>query len=664
MKKASIIIHQKYLMDVIKKLHELGLMEIIDIRKDDDNQYKNIEKAKVNPETSLCINYELRLSRLIEILKKISSKPKGIKNILNPKIPELRDIEDNFLDEIYSQIEYILADVEKNIINSDQKIQDYDEKIEELNNKIDNLKFILDFNINLSEVGKTKYVFTKVGRTKDIKQLVNKINKLDKTAIYSNQIGKGKNIEWGVLIVSYISESEKVEKICREHISELNIDGLQKTPKQCITDLNKQLIEINKDKNEIIKNLKIYSKNQLSNLLVLHEQIKIERIRNEISKNFAKTESTYLINGWVLEKNEKKLKNIISEISENHIICNFNEPSINPDNPPTHLEIPKWANSFKTLLELFATPRYNEINPTIIMGIYFILFFGIMLGDAGYGLIILTLSLFFYYKFSKYKTMLKDFCFMGIWIGVVTTIVGFLTNSFFGDFIQRFIFNDMTKMLFNFQLFGIIFPVEPIRDPLSILLVALIFGLIHLNTGIILAIVQSYRNKKYKELFTKHFNWILLQIGGGGLIGELLLHIWKLNTIQFYLFSIMVIVGLILIILESGPLGLFDITGYIGDWLSYARLLALGLGTTGMALAFNVVAQIIPNMIPYIGFIFVPIILIITHLANLGIQSLGAGVHSLRLQYVEFFNRFYEGGGKEFKPFSIKRKYTKIIENK
>jgi V/A-type H+-transporting ATPase subunit I len=662
MKKASIIIHQKYLMNVIKKLHEIGLMEIIDIQEDGDNQYKNIEKALANPETSLCINYELRLSRLIDILKRISSKPKGIKNILNPKIPELRDIEDNSLDEIYSQTEYTLVEVEKNIINDDQKIQYYDEKIEELKNKIDNLKYLIDFDINLSDVGKSKYIFIKVGKTKDIKQLENKINKIEKAVIYSKQIGKGKDIEWGVIIVSYISEIEKIEKICREHITELIIDGLKDAPKQCIKDLNNRLKEINKSKNQIISNLKKYSNYQLSNLLVLYEQIKIERIRNEISKNFAKTDCTYLINGWVMEKNVEKLKNIISKISENHIICNFNEPSINPDNPPTHLEIPKWAGSFKTLLELFATPKYNEINPTIIMGIYFILFFGIMLGDAGYGLIILTISLFFYYKFSKHKTILKDFCFMGIWIGFVTTIVGFLTNSFFGDFIQRFIFNDMDKMLFNFQIFGINFPVETIRNPLSILIVALIFGLIHLNTGIFLAIYQSYRNKKYKELFTKHFNWILLQIGGGGLIGEFLLHIWNLNTIQFYLFTVFVIVGLIFILIESGPLGLFDITGYIGDWLSYARLLALGLGTTGMALAFNVVAQIVPNMIPFIGFIFVPIILIITHFANLGIQALGAAVHSLRLQYVEFFNRFYEGGGKEFKPFSIKRKYTKIIE--
>ena len=124
-------------------------------------------------------------------------------------------------------------------------------------------------------------------------------------------------------------------------------------------------------------------------------------------------------------------------------------------------------------------------------------------------------------------------------------------------------------------------------------------------------------------------------------------------------FIILMIVGIILLLKHAGPLGLFDITGYIGDWLSYARLLALGLGTAGMALAFNIIAQIIPEMIPVVGFIFTPIILIIAHTANLGLQTLGAGVHSIRLQYVEFFNRFYEGGGRKFEPFLIKRKYTK-----
>jgi V/A-type H+-transporting ATPase subunit I len=287
-----------------------------------------------------------------------------------------------------------------------------------------------------------------------------------------------------------------------------------------------------------------------------------------------------------------------------------------------------------------------------------------MLGDAGYGIVLLFLSIFGYFKFARISEMIKSWSFMGIWLAIVTIIVGTLTNSFFGDLIPRFFLNDPNQTLYSFTIAGTQFPIEPLRDPLIILTMSLLFGLIHLNIGIILAIYQSYKRRDYNSLIVQHFSWIPLQLGGGLLIGALLLKMWELGTMEFYFAAILVLIGFILRMKHAGPLGFFDITGYIGDWLSYARLLALGLGTTGMALAFNIVAQIIPQMIPIVGIVFTPIILILAHTANLGLQTLGAGVHSLRLQYVEFFNRFYEGGGKKFEPFSIKRKYTKIEETK
>jgi V/A-type H+-transporting ATPase subunit I len=383
-----------------------------------------------------------------------------------------------------------------------------------------------------------------------------------------------------------------------------------------------------------------------------------------VSRGFAKTSITYIIKGWVLEKNEGELKSLVNSVSSDHAIYSSETPSINPDNPPVYLETPEWAKPFRTFLEMFATPKYNEIDPMIFMGIFFVLFFGIMLGDAGYGLVILFLSLFGYAKFSKYSETIKNWSFMGIWLGLITIVVGFLTNSFFGDLIPRFFFRNPNQQLYSLTLGGIHLPVEPLRDPLIVLVIALIFGLVHLNLGILLAIYQSYKNKDFKSLITKHFSWVPLQIGGGLLIGSSLLHLWDLGTVEFYVSIILMVSGLILRFIHAGPLGFFDVTGYIGDWLSYARLLALGLGTTGMALAFNIVGEIIPQMIPVVGIIFVPIILIFAHTANLGLQTLGAGIHSLRLQYVEFFNRFYEGGGKKFVPFSIKRKYTKIKEAK
>ena len=312
------------------------------------------------------------------------------------------------------------------------------------------------------------------------------------------------------------------------------------------------------------------------------------------------------------------------------------------------------------MLQLFAIPKYGEINPTIIMGIFFIIFFGFMLGDAGYGIVILLLSLFAYIKL-KISPIIKAWSFLGIWLGISTTIVGLLTNSFFGDFIPRFIYGNPDKPLYTLNIAGLTLPIDSLKDPLTILVISLILGLIHLNIGIILGIYQTWKRKEYYKMLTEHITWIPLQLGGAILIGDLILD-WNISYPIFIISAILTIIGIIPLFIKSGPMGFFDLTGYIGDWLSYARLLALGLATAGMALAFNIIAVLIPSLlpIPYIGLILLPIILIVAHFANLLLQSLGAGVHSLRLQYVEFFNRFYEGGGSEFTPFKMNRRYTQL----
>jgi V/A-type H+-transporting ATPase subunit I len=292
-----------------------------------------------------------------------------------------------------------------------------------------------------------------------------------------------------------------------------------------------------------------------------------------------------------------------------------------------------------------------------MMGIFFIIFFGIMLGDAGYGSIILLLSLFGYIKFGKISPMIKNWGFMGIWLGLTTVIVGFLTYSIFGNLIHTIILGESTQLMYQFSILGVQLPVDSLKDPITILTVALIFGLIHLNIGIVYGLIQAYMQKQYKEMLTEKLCWIPLQIGGGALIGYFILD-WALPQPFFYVSAILVVIGLIQLLYAAGPIGFFDITGYVGDWLSYARLLALGLATAGMALAFNVVSQLLGEMIPFIGIVVTILLLLVLHVVNLAISALGAGVHSLRLQYVEFFNRFYEGGGHEFTPFKIKRKYT------
>ena len=663
MKKVTLVVHRNYVEKAIEALHKKGLMQIIDISKEDPDFLKDTEKSGMHPEAETCAMYELRLTRLIDILKKITPKKKGIKAMLSPELPEIKDVSPLNREELYSLAEGFLGKIEKTILEKESELQSCTELKEESKENIEKIEYLSSFKFDFSDLKESKYLVVKVGITKDLEFIKDNIKKIPSATYYSKQFGTKKKAEWAVLIVGHKAYQDEIDKISKASLTEFSFDFSSGAPKQVIKRLKDEIKEIDGERKKIIKDLRNYAKKQLADLLSLREQIKLERIRKEVSTKFAKTDSSYIIKGWILEENEQAFEDFISSATGQHMVVNLEKPSVNPDNPPTYIKTPRWANGFKGLVSMFSLPRYNEINPTIIMGIFFVLFFGIMLGDAGYGSVILALSLFGYFKLGKHSEMFRDWSFMGIWLGLVTTIVGILTYSIFGDLVPRFFYNGPENPIYSFKILGIQFPVESLKDPISILVMALIFGLIHLNVGVFLGIVQSIKNKQYKEMLTTKLCWIPLQIAGVILIGSSILDFQFSGTVMTIGY-ILAAIGFIQLLVSSGPIGFFDITGYVGDWLSYARLLALGLATAGMALAFNVVAQLLGDMIPVIGIAIMIIILIFAHMINLGLQALGAGIHSLRLQYVEFFNRFYQGGGHEFSPFKIKRKYTKMEEEK
>ena len=656
MKKVTCIIHQNYLDEVIQSLHENGLMQIIDISRQKTDK-KHLQPGKADEESSILSEYENRLSTLISILQKHKQKKSGIKALLNPELPEKQSVEETNLEELYSYAESVIDPIESSVRSGQQEYDKLTEKIQQLKEYETQTSMFTTFDFHLNHLGTSEYVIIKAGKTKTLPSLQQAIKNKEYITLFSQPVTQGKNPEWAVVITGHISEAKTVERITAEHIQETSLPALEKTPKQAQHYFQQEIKKAKKQKQKIHQTLQDLSIHHLDQLLATREQIQLEHIRKQVPAQLAKTEQTILINGWVLASNTEELETQLNQITDDHLIFESKTPSTNPDNPPTHLDTPEWAESFKTLLSLFALPKYNELNPTIMMGIFFIIFFGIMLGDAGYGLIIFILALVGYLKFGKISPMIKNWGCMGIWLGVATTIGGGLTYSRFVNLVHILIQGEGGPPLYQFSLLGFQLPVESLKDPITILTVALVFGIIHLNIGVIYGIIQAFMQKKYKEMLTEKFCWIPLQIGGGALIGYFILD-WTLPQPMFYLSAILVVIGLILLLYASGPIGFFDITGYVGDWLSYARLLALGLATAGMALAFNVVSQLLGEMIPFIGIVVTVLLLLVLHVVNLAISALGAGVHSLRLQYVEFFNRFYEGGGHEFTPFKIKRKYT------
>ena len=659
MKKVTILLYQSYLEDVIKKLHEHGLIQVINIEKDDQSVSDLLQKTEAPPEASTFSVYELRLTKLIDILAKTKKSVMGIKAILHPEFPVPKEIQSRSSQQITADITHVFDTLEKKILDYDDQLRRFDEQ-ETKNQELENqLSLIKDFSVQLDDLTETSHVIVIAGKTLHLPTLEQQIDPQDALSLLSKEYGTRKKKEWAVLLAGHVSEKEKIERLTREYLTVFDFSNLSGSPDQALEEIHQSQQSIQQEKQSLLSELSEYADKHLTDLYALREEIQFERARKEIMDNFAQTQVTYLIKGWALERDQQTIHSLVDSTCHGQCSLTFETPSSNPDTPPTYLEMPKWASTFRTFLELFATPKYHETNPTIFLGIFFIIFFGFMLGDAGYGLVILLLSLLGYLKFGKHSPFLKNWSFLGIWLGTTTTIVGFLMNSFFGDFVPRFIYHDTTQPLYSAKIAGIQLPLDSLGDPLIVLTIALILGIIHLNLGIVLGMIQALRQKKYKICITQYFAWIPLQIGGGTLIGVFILR-WEISTMMMYTAVALTLIGIILVFVHSGPIGFFGITGYVGDWLSYARILALGLATSGMALAFNVVAELVPMLVPVVGIILLPILLVVLHTANLGIQSLGAAVHSLRLQYVEFFNRFYEGGGDEFDPFKTKRRYTKV----
>jgi len=646
MARINILTHKQYSQRLIEELHERGLMEI------ERKSIREVEESHSHPDAEILASYHLRLRRIIEILKSYAPKKKGIRNMFKKKI-EKKKLPKMSMEEKIERAEKILSEIEKAVLEKEKRINEIDESMEALRERKKILEYLALFNVPLEYLGKGKYVIIKFGISTNLEHL-----RGEDLIFYSRKIGKKKEEKWAVLIVAHVSMEEKLSRL--KNFEELRIEG-EGTPKEEMERIKRQLREMEKEKEKMIKQLAdIYKKKRLE-ILSIKEEIDIEKERKEIYQKFGVTSYTYLIEGWCLAENIENLRALVESTTNGNCAVFVKKIKREDNNAPIHLKNPKWAKPFETLLELFSLPKYNEVNPTLFLGVSFVIFFAFMLGDAGYGLVMFLLSLFARLKLKE-SEFIKSWAFVGILLGLGNIITGLMFNSFFGDFIPRFIYGDAEAMLYHATIFGVSLPIDAIHKPVLILAITLILGLLHLNLGFILAIYQNAKRKEMKKIFTHQIPWFFLQIGGGMLIGEAILELWHLSNAEKMFAFIFTFIGLIALFKNHGPLGFFEITGYIGDWLSYARLLALGLATAGMALAFNVVAQLLPDIIPYVGIVLAPLLLVVTHFANLAIQALGAAIHSLRLQYVEFFNRFYEGGGKKYIPFQVVRKYTEEIK--
>ena len=334
---------------------------------------------------------------------------------------------------------------------------------------------------------------------------------------------------------------------------------------------------------------------------------------------------------------------------------------------PTLLKNPGWSSSMEPLTLMYGTPTYGGVDPTSLMAPFFFLFLGMCFGDAGYGLVLSGVFGYFIVRHSLPATLRKFFIMLTIGM-VFSVIVGALTGSWFGDSITAFPFLSSLVPLKDAVQF-----LDPMNDPMTLLTISLGLGFVQVIFGLLIAFKNSWKHGEYVEALADNGGWIIFLSGllltglaaSGKLAGPIS------GTAKY----IAAAGALILIATQgrtktniagklfSGVLSLYNVTGYLGDVLSYSRLLALGLGSAAVGMVINLLANLVAGT-PYIGIPLAVLIFVVGHLFSIAVNLLGAFIHSLRLQYVEFFGKFYDANGKDFTPLRNVTSFARLSEEK
>ena len=660
MKEVTIIVHEQYQTNLINRLHESGLIEIIEISKSSNDYSQFISLCKSHEDTVKCISYGLRINRILDIIDRSAPPPEGLfKSFTRPEPRPRFTIKAKDTARLFKETETVLKEIENKVLDIESQLNTIDEELSNLQHQKEQIKMLRPIRFNLGYLGTSEHLVLKAGMVDSIEQLKDALKDIKNVTYRYAEVDE----KYSVVIAAHISQKAELEsKLRGRFFTEFEISGFQGTPDDVMKNVNSKIDILNKKKDTYLKILKKLYDAWHDKLIILDEELENEKQRKEVFSRFGETKKTKVIHGWVLTKDQDRLRTFCAQVTSGHARCHFSNPRDELEKVPVRLNNPRWARPFEVLTTLFAMPKYNEIDPTIIIAIPFILFFGLMLGDAGYGFAILFLCLFGYFHLGKIRPIVKQASYIGIFMGISTVFFGFITGSFFGDLIPRLIYRDTSVPLYKATVLGFNLPYDPIRDPVILLQVALIIGVSYIMLSIIVAAGHNLKYRNFKGFFLSQFPWFILVPFGLILIFYAFFKS-EFSELILNLSYIMIIIGLLLLIIDKKGLFFFDITGYLGDTLSFARLLALGLATAGIAMTINIIGELILPIHPVMVAV-VLILLFFGHLINFVLQALGAGIHSLRLQYVEFFGRCYEGGGNQFQPFQAKHIMTKLEPKK
>ena len=473
-------------------------------------------------------------------------------------------------------------------------------------------------------------------------------------------------------LLCHASNGAKLEAFLRSIGFTYPADRSKKPPQARMQDLNARIEKLRAEIDGAEAEIRTYAAlRSAMQYTIDYFSMRIEKY--DVLGRLWQSPHVFVITGYIPAESAPALEKELTEKFEAYVEL---ETPAEDEDVPVKLKNNAFAAPVEGVLESYSMPGRKEIDPSTLMAVFYYFLFGMMLSDAGYGLLMVIGCGIALAKFKNMEESLRKFLKMFLYCGISTVFWGAMFGSFFGDAVTV-----IGKTFFNVDIAIPALWFTPLNEPMRLLLFSFLIGVIHLFAGLGAQFYQLARQGLWKDAIFDVVFWYMLV--GGGILYLLSMQMFAdMVSLGFTLpaavgpaGAIAAGIGAVGIVLTAGResrspfkrllkglYGLYGVSSYLSDILSYSRLLALGLATGVIASVFNQMGAMLGNSPAGVAvFVFA---FLVGHTLNLGINVLGAYVHTNRLQFVEFFGKFFEGGSRKFNPFSAKTKYFKITEEK
>lgn len=478
-----------------------------------------------------------------------------------------------------------------------------------------------------------------------------------------------------IAFVCFKEDVEKLSAVMQPFEFNRSTLDFEMTPENKLISINSEIDILNSEKTALLGE-SLSHEVYLKDLKIMYDYYLVEQAKIEAEGKFKNTDSVFVLEAFYPEMEEEKLKQILDIVCD-EMVYDLREPD-DDEEVPTLVVNNKLIKPFESVTDMYSPPSYRgDFDPNPLMSFFYFLFFGMMIADAGYGLLF-AIGGFILLKVTKPVPGKGKLILIVTLGGISTFIWGFLFGGWFGIDLELLgIDSPFLEKLISLNWF------QPLSEPLLMLALSLGLGVVQIIAGLICnaynlfrkAIKIAKKNKQKRdeyivEAFAASISWLFIFLGIGFVALELFLKV----SGTLYVGVAFIVIGALTILIcqaikKKSALGLltgvakfYDGVNYISDILSYARLFGLGLAGGVVAMVVNMLCSVLISMIGivWLGAIISIPILIVGHAFNLFISGLGAYVHDARLQFIEFYGKFYEGGGKFFKPLGSNTKYTYI----